>query len=106
MPYEACEATGARERSADHARPLRMGTRCLWARQPARHYEPMQVFSGDLSTEYERAWYGRCCAYFASHPHIQRAAVRIEDRGHASTEDLPNRPPCPNTRFRRGCGTL
>ena len=41
-------------------------------------------------TEYDWAWYGRLVgAYFASHPQIQRARVRIEDRGHASTEDLP-----------------
>ena len=41
-------------------------------------------------TEYQWAWYGRLVgAYFASHPEIQRATVRIEDRGHASTEGLP-----------------
>jgi len=41
-------------------------------------------------TEYQWAWYGRLVgAYFASHPEIQRATVRIEDLGHASTEDLP-----------------
>jgi len=41
-------------------------------------------------TEYEWAWYGRLVgAYFAGHPQIQRATVRIEDRGHASTEGLP-----------------
>jgi type 1 glutamine amidotransferase len=41
-------------------------------------------------TEYHWARYGRLVgAYFASHPEIQRATVRIEDRGHASTEGLP-----------------
>lgn len=41
-------------------------------------------------TEYGWAWYGRLVgAYFASHPQIQRAVVRIEDLGHASTEGLP-----------------
>ena len=41
-------------------------------------------------TEYDWAWYGRLVgAYFAGHPQIQRATVRIEDRGHASTEGLP-----------------
>jgi cytochrome c len=41
-------------------------------------------------TEYQWAWYGRLVgAYFANHPEIQRATVRIEDRGHASTEGLP-----------------
>jgi len=35
-------------------------------------------------TEYQWAWYGRLVgAYFASHPEIQRATVRIEDLGHA-----------------------
>ena len=74
-----------------HAR-LRMGHEMLMGSDSLPdHYKPMQVFSVTLSTEYERAWYGRLVgAYFASHPHIQRATVRIEDRGHASTEDLPN----------------
>ncbi|HKM69117.1 MAG TPA: ThuA domain-containing protein [Stellaceae bacterium] len=41
-------------------------------------------------TEYQWAWYGRLVgAYFASHPEIQPATVRIEDLGHASTEGLP-----------------
>jgi type 1 glutamine amidotransferase len=41
-------------------------------------------------TEYQWAWYGRLVgAYFASHPEIQHATVRIEDLGHASTEGLP-----------------
>jgi len=41
-------------------------------------------------TEYQWAWYGRLVgAYFASHPQIQRATVRIEDRCHASTEGVP-----------------
>ena len=34
-------------------------------------------------TEHQWAWYGRLVgAYFASHPEIQRATVRIEDLGH------------------------
>ena len=41
-------------------------------------------------TEYQWAWYGRLVGtYFASHPQIQPATVRIEDLGHASTEGLP-----------------
>ncbi len=41
-------------------------------------------------TEYQWAWYGRLVgAYFASHPEIQRATVRIEDPGHPSTQGLP-----------------
>jgi type 1 glutamine amidotransferase len=41
-------------------------------------------------TEYQWAWYGRLVgAYFASHPQIQPATIRIEDFGHASTEGLP-----------------
>jgi cytochrome c len=43
-------------------------------------------------TEYQWAWYGRLVgAYFASHPEIQHATVRIEDLGHASTEGLPQK---------------
>jgi type 1 glutamine amidotransferase len=41
-------------------------------------------------TEYRWAWYGQLVgAYFASHPVIQHATVRLEDPGHASTEGLP-----------------
>jgi cytochrome c len=41
-------------------------------------------------TEYGWPWYGRLVgAYFASHPAIQPAMVRVEDLGHASTEGLP-----------------
>ena len=41
-------------------------------------------------TEYQWAWYGRLVgAYFASHPEIQRATVRIEDAVHPSTKSLP-----------------
>jgi cytochrome c len=41
-------------------------------------------------TEYQWAWYGRLVgAYFASHPAIQRATVRIEDPSHPSTKGLP-----------------
>ena len=42
-------------------------------------------------TEYRWAWYGRLVgAYFASHPEIQPATVRIEDLRHPSTETLPS----------------
>ena len=41
-------------------------------------------------TEYDWPWYGRLVgAYFASHPEIQTATVRLEDRGSASTAHLP-----------------
>ena len=41
-------------------------------------------------TEYRWPWYGRLVgAYFASHPQIQSAAIRIEDPAHSSTRDLP-----------------
>ena len=41
-------------------------------------------------TEYQWTWYGRLVGtYFANHPEIQHATVRIEDLGHASTEGLP-----------------
>jgi type 1 glutamine amidotransferase len=41
-------------------------------------------------TEYQWPWYGRLVgAWFASHPTIQRATVRIEDPGHPSTKLLP-----------------
>jgi cytochrome c len=41
-------------------------------------------------TEYQWPWYGRLVgAYFASHPAIQRAKVRIEDPDHPSTKGLP-----------------
>jgi cytochrome c len=41
-------------------------------------------------TEYGWPWYGRLVgAFFASHPEIQPARVRIVDSGHPSTRDLP-----------------
>jgi len=41
-------------------------------------------------TEYQWAWYGRLVgAYFASHPRIQGATVRIEDPNHPSTKGSP-----------------
>jgi type 1 glutamine amidotransferase len=41
-------------------------------------------------TEYRWPWYGRLVgAYFASHPEIQRAAVRIVEADHPSMKDLP-----------------
>ncbi len=41
-------------------------------------------------SEYDWAWYGRLVgAYFKSHPKIQRATIRIEDREHPSTRSLP-----------------
>jgi type 1 glutamine amidotransferase len=41
-------------------------------------------------TEYAWAWYGNLVgAYFQSHPAIQNATVRVEDRTHPSTAPLP-----------------
>jgi uncharacterized protein len=41
-------------------------------------------------TEYNWAWYGGLVgAYFASHPAIQNATVRVEDRTHPSSAPLP-----------------
>ena len=41
-------------------------------------------------TEYQWPWYGQLIgAWFASHPQIQRATVRIEDANHPSTKGLP-----------------
>jgi cytochrome c len=41
-------------------------------------------------TEYDWAWYGKLVgSYFLSHPQIQTATVRIEDRTHLSTASLP-----------------
>jgi type 1 glutamine amidotransferase len=41
-------------------------------------------------TEYDWAWYGGLAgAYFASHPAIQQARIRVEDRANASTAHLP-----------------
>ncbi|MGC2203197.1 MAG: ThuA domain-containing protein [Stellaceae bacterium] len=43
-------------------------------------------------TEYDWPWYGRLVgAYFASHPAIQRATVRIEDPSQPSTSGLPSK---------------
>lgn len=43
-------------------------------------------------TEYEWPWYGELVgAYFASHPAIQQAVVKVADRTHPSTRDLPAR---------------
>lgn len=42
-------------------------------------------------TEYDWPWYGSLAgAWFASHPAIQEAVVRIEDAKHPSTSFLPN----------------
>jgi type 1 glutamine amidotransferase len=42
-------------------------------------------------TEYEWPWYGQLVgAYFASHPAIQQATVRVEDATHASTLCVPS----------------
>ncbi|GAB3959747.1 hypothetical protein GCM10027614_79930 [Micromonospora vulcania] len=42
-------------------------------------------------TEYDWPWYGGLVgAYFASHPAIQQATVRVEDRANASTAHLPS----------------
>ncbi|MET8002264.1 ThuA domain-containing protein [Nonomuraea glycinis] len=41
-------------------------------------------------TEYDWPFYGELVgAYFASHPAIQQAAVKVENRGHAATAALP-----------------
>ena len=41
-------------------------------------------------TEYRWPWYGRLVgAYFASHPAIQRATIRIENASHQSMQGLP-----------------
>ncbi len=41
-------------------------------------------------TEYRWPWYGRLVgAYFASHPEIQRATIRIANPNHPSTKSLP-----------------
>ena len=41
-------------------------------------------------TEYHWPWYGRLIgAWFASHPQIQHATIRIEDANHPSTKGLP-----------------
>lgn len=42
-------------------------------------------------TLYDWPWYGGLVgAYFARHPAIQPASVRVEDAGHPSTQGLPN----------------
>jgi cytochrome c len=42
-------------------------------------------------TEYHWPWYGRLVgAWFASHPQIQHATIRIEDADHPSTKGLPS----------------
>jgi cytochrome c len=42
-------------------------------------------------TEHHWPWYGRLVGtWFASHPRIQRAAVRVEDPNHPSTRGLPH----------------
>jgi type 1 glutamine amidotransferase len=42
-------------------------------------------------TEYDWAWYGGLVgAYFASHPAIQTATIRVEDRANVSTSHLPS----------------
>lgn len=41
-------------------------------------------------TEYDWTWYGGLVgAYFASHPNIQAATVRVMDRNHPSTSTIP-----------------
>jgi len=43
-------------------------------------------------TEHDWPWYGGLVgAYFQSHPGIQKAAIRVEDRSHPSTASLPGR---------------
>lgn len=42
-------------------------------------------------TEYGWPWYGQLAgAYFRSHPQIQKADIRVEDRAHPTTCHLPN----------------
>lgn len=41
-------------------------------------------------TEYDWEWYGKLVgAYFKSHPRIQEAVIRVEDRNHPATRHLP-----------------
>lgn len=41
-------------------------------------------------TEYDWEWYGKLVgAYFKSHPRIQEAVIRVEDRSHPATRHLP-----------------
>ncbi len=41
-------------------------------------------------TEYDWPWYGSMIgAYFAGHPHVQPALVRVEDHAHPATAGLP-----------------
>lgn len=41
-------------------------------------------------TEYDWPWYGGLVgAYFATHPAVQQATVRVGDRGHPSTNAIP-----------------
>ena len=43
-------------------------------------------------TEYDWPYYGRLVgAYFAGHPAVQSAAIRVEDRAHPATAGLPER---------------
>lgn len=43
-------------------------------------------------TEYAWAWYGELLgAYFANHPAIQAATIKVADKAHASTAHLPDR---------------
>ena len=43
-------------------------------------------------TEYEWPWYGDLVGgYFASHPEIQQAQIRVVDKAHPSTHELPRR---------------
>jgi glucose/arabinose dehydrogenase len=43
-------------------------------------------------TEYGWAWYGELVgAYFASHPAIQQATIKVADHAHVSTAHLPDR---------------
>jgi glucose/arabinose dehydrogenase len=43
-------------------------------------------------TEYGWAWYGQLVgAYFASHPAIQQATIKVADQAHVSTAHLPDR---------------
>jgi len=47
-------------------------------------------------TEYDWEWYGGLIAgaYFLSHPKIQKAVIKVEDRNHISTKMLPEQWEC------------
>ncbi|MCF8243895.1 MAG: ThuA domain-containing protein [Saprospiraceae bacterium] len=45
---------------------------------------------GAAATEYDWKWYGKLLgAFFDEHPDIQKATVKVADKAHPATEDLP-----------------